>query len=218
MKKKIMILISILIILITGIGIFTFLNKDAISYNDIIKLADNLVNVNNVILHIENTGDNMNSDGGTFYIKNGIEIILDMDNSVLEWKDTVNNEIIYIDKSSKKIQIRKDKTTSYLHTPYELLEVDMNDNSKYKYIGKEQIENFECYTIQVKNKDAFYQYSFDIDTGLLIKSIIEITTDDNISYTDNSSDNITIDNNSLLMDNESNNNIPSDNVSDRIYL
>ncbi len=46
----------------------------------------------------------------------------------------------------------------------------------------------------------------------------EITTDDNISYTDNSSDNITIDNNSLLMDNESNNNIPSDNVSDRIYL
>ena len=46
----------------------------------------------------------------------------------------------------------------------------------------------------------------------------EITTDDDISYTDNSSDNITIDNNSLLMDNESNNNIPSDNVSDRIYL
>ena len=107
MKKKVMILISIILILITGIGIFTSLNKDAISYNDIIQLADNLVNVNNVILHIENIGDNINSNGGTFYIKDGIEIILNRDNSVLEWQDTINNEIIYIDKSSKKIQIRK---------------------------------------------------------------------------------------------------------------
>ncbi len=178
MKKKVMILISIILILITGIGIFTSLNKDAISYTDIIQLADNLVNVNNVILHIENIGDNINSNGGTFYIKDGIEIILNRDNSVLEWQDTINNEIIYIDKSSKKIQIRKDRTNSYLYTPYELLESYMNDNFKYKYIGKEQIGNFECYTIQVKNKDEFYQYSFNIDTGLLIKSIIE-TTDDN---------------------------------------
>lgn len=177
MKNKIIILIGILLILI--IGIFTFLNKDTISYDDIMKLADNLVNVNNVILHIENTGDNINSNGGTFYIKDGIETTLDIDNSVLEWKDTINNEIIYIDQYSKTIQIRKDQTTSYLHTPYELLEIAMNDNSKYKYIGKEQIENFECYTIQVKNKNEFYQYSFDIDTGLLIKSILEITDNDN---------------------------------------
>ncbi|MBO5397757.1 MAG: hypothetical protein J6A36_02325 [Clostridia bacterium] len=179
MKKKVIILISILLIMIAGMGIFTFLNNDAPSYNDIIKLADNLVNVNNVILHIENTENNIHSDGGTFYIKNGIETILDMDNSIVEWQDTINDEIIYIDKYSKKIQIRKDKTTSYLYTPYELLEVEMNNNSKYKYIGKEKIDNFECYTIQVKNKDEFYQYSFDINTGLLIKSIIEINADNN---------------------------------------
>lgn len=175
-KKKILIIIAIILILLCITVGAVLYNNSKMSVKDIIELSNNLSSINNVKLHIENVGQEINPDGGTFYIKDGIEV----SESGEIWTDTKNGEKIYVSNSMKYIQVIKGEQISELEFIYALLK---GNSMKYKYIGEEDINGHSCYvftltqtqeTTDSEDKTSYVieytdKYYIDKETGLVIQ-------------------------------------------------
>lgn len=182
MKKTFKIVFIIIILLLLFILLFAKSKlSDYKSVKEIYELCQNINNYNNLHLHDNYSSNNWyREEYGDWYWKDNICVQKSSELNGFSYRDKQENLSIIINDDEKQVKINENETnfTQKEKTRYVIdaclstsSEKDWSKYNKYKFCGTENINNQECYKVNIKNKLQNYEVTYWIekDKGLILK-------------------------------------------------